>query len=120
MAKKTTKELIGDFIDLDMQLQYANDEEAVVLESAMEVTKKELSKLKRTSRYLIWFDKKDEYDLQRDNLNLTVFFKNKKYEEESYYKCTLLGEQENIQKKLKRISLFLQDKLDIKMSKNKI
>ena len=39
----------------------------------MEVTKKELSKLKRNSRYLIWFDKKDEYNLQRDNLNLTVF-----------------------------------------------
>ncbi len=90
------------------------------VDDRMEVTKKKLSKLKRTSRYLIWFDKKDEYNLQRDNLNLTVFLKNKKYKEESYYKCNLLGEQENIPKKLKRISLFLQDELNVIMSKNKI
>jgi len=34
MVKKTTKELVGDFIDLDIQLQFADEEESKVLSSA--------------------------------------------------------------------------------------
>ena len=59
MAKKTTKELIGDFIDLDMQLQTATDDEAVVLSSAMEVTKKDISrKLDNIDHFMVNIDRK--------------------------------------------------------------
>ncbi len=59
MAKKTTKELIGDFIDLDMQLQTATDDEAVVLSSAMEVTKKDIGrKLDNIDHFMVNIDRK--------------------------------------------------------------
>ena len=59
MAKKTTKELIGDFIDLDMQLQIANEDEAVVLASAMEVTKKDISrKMDNIDYFMVDIDRK--------------------------------------------------------------
>lgn len=59
MAKKTTRELIGDFIDLDMQLQYATDEEALVLESAIAVTKKDISrKVDGIDHFMVNIDRK--------------------------------------------------------------
>lgn len=59
MAKKTTKELIGDFIDLDMQLQIADEDEAVVLTSAMEVTKKDIGrKMDNIDYFMVNIDKK--------------------------------------------------------------
>ena len=44
MAKKTTRELVGDFIDLECQLEHANEEESLVLTSALEVTKKDIGR----------------------------------------------------------------------------
>ena len=59
MAKKTTKELIGDFVDLDMQLQYATDEEALVLESAIAVTKQDISrKVDGIDHFMVNIDRK--------------------------------------------------------------
>lgn len=79
MAKKTTKELIGDFIDLDMQLQYANDEEALVLESAMEVTKKDISrKVDGIDHFMVNIDRKvhlidaEIEALKKEQLRLSV------------------------------------------------
>ena len=57
--KKTTRELIGDFIDLDMQLQYADEDEALVLTSAMEVTKKDISrKVDGIDHFMLDIDRK--------------------------------------------------------------
>jgi len=79
MAKKTTRELIGDFIDLDMQLQYANEEEAVVLESAMEVTKKDISrKVDGIDHFMVNIDRKvhlidaEIEALKKEQLRLSV------------------------------------------------
>jgi tRNA G37 N-methylase Trm5 len=59
MAKKTTRELIGDFIDLDMQLQYAQEDEALVLTSALEVTKKDIGrKLDNIDHFMVDIDRK--------------------------------------------------------------
>lgn len=59
MIKKTTKELVGDFIDLDIQLQYADEEESKVLSSALEVTKKNISrKLDGIDHFMLDIDRK--------------------------------------------------------------
>ena len=84
------------------------------------VSKKKLTKAKRSSLYISWNDKKDLYEIQRQNLKLYVWINNKKYKERSYYKCSIMNEQESISKKLNIISNILQDILDVKMSKNKI
>ena len=59
MEKKTTRELIGDFIDLECQLEVANEEESTVLTSALEVTKKDISrKLDGIDHFMVNIDKK--------------------------------------------------------------
>jgi hypothetical protein len=59
MAKKTTRELIGDYIDLDMQLQIADEADAVVLSSAMEDTKKDIGrKLDNIDHFMVDIDRK--------------------------------------------------------------
>jgi len=59
MAKKTTRELVGDFIDIECQLEYADEEEAKVLSSAMEVTKKDIGrKMDGIDYFMVDIDRK--------------------------------------------------------------
>lgn len=59
MAKKTTRELVGDFIDLECQLEHANEEESLVLTSALEVTKKDISrKMDGIDYFMVDIDRK--------------------------------------------------------------
>lgn len=79
MAKKTTRELVGDFIDLDMQLQYADEDEAIVLNSAMEVTKQDIRrKLDGIDHFMVDIERKQylidaEIEaLKKEQLRLSV------------------------------------------------
>lgn len=59
MAKKTTRELVGDFIDLECQLEHADENEAVVLTSALEVTKKDIGrKMDGIDYFMVDIDRK--------------------------------------------------------------
>jgi len=60
MEKKTTKQLIGDFIDLECQLEYAdNQDEVNIIDTALTVTKKDISrKLDGIDHFMVNIDKK--------------------------------------------------------------
>jgi hypothetical protein len=60
MEKKTTRELVGDFIDLECQLEYAdNQDEINVIESALTVTKQDISrKVDGIDHFMVNIDKK--------------------------------------------------------------
>ena len=60
MAKKTTRELVGDFIDLECQMEVTdNEEELTVIESALTVTKQDIGrKVDGIDHFMVDIDRK--------------------------------------------------------------
>ena len=82
--------------------------------------KKKLSKFKKSHHIISWSDDKDKFEIWRETLQLTVFWKNKKYKEESYYECKLIKEKENINNYILHFKYLLEELLLWVMEKNKI
>jgi hypothetical protein len=78
-VKQTTRELVGNFIDLDMQLQYADEEESLVITSALEVTREDISKkVDGIDHFMVEIDRKQHLidaeieSLKKEQLRLSV------------------------------------------------
>jgi len=78
-VNRTTRELIGDYIDLDMQLQSENENDSLDITNAIEETKKDIStKVDGIDHFMVDIDRKQHLidaeieALKKEQLRLSV------------------------------------------------